>query len=772
MDIKEFAITSYGPLKVPRPVKTGKFNLIFGSNESGKSLLLDALVKLMLDKKVNASPKGTNARFFQNIDRVDEFPEGYVRLKLNGKEFKLPEAGNLKELTGLQPGDCSNIFFVRNSELSLFEKGDRKYFENVTDRLTGIRINEIAKILEKIRERAHVTPGYNLQNRKESNHLKDRWEKAKECLEQIEEFEEKAKTEELYNIEERLQKVRKDIKMKHNKMDKLYAARKREDYKTLHKNLKKYRENIKKEKEYEKISRQDFSRWKKYKERIEELQEDKRKIWKKIEKLKEEVKKLTDPLIKAEQEKENLKKDIEYINENIRPEIKKFEEIGRRFPTSKTVKRFLTLISVFFGMTVLFFIAFHWPVSYIIVPLIIILTGILKPVIKEHKLSQCLYDVNNLLSPMGLSGDTIDEIKQNIKIYKDKLDNVVKKHRELNREKSNRERDIERFSTEDIPEIDKKIKENKKKVKKIKQKSATDRLENYQKKLKKKEEISREASEARTVLKSRLSGPPPEDRIDWWEEKLEELEPYKDSSKDFEYSERRESEIKNEIDKLNQKLEDTESQYKEIITVLDEIEGEISDILSPENVEIPPCRNLTDLPDVEKVLEDFRTEYEDKREQAKIAEEIFKQIEKGERSKIEDLFGVDSSITANFKNITSTGYKSVNYSKEDNTIRLLTAAEKELVPEQLSGGTFDQLYFSIRISLGEKLLGENPGFFIMDDPFIKSDKQRLEKQIEMLKNITKRGWQIFYFSAKNEVREAVGKIFGRKNYIEIAPPGI
>ncbi len=66
----------------------------------------------------------------------------------------------------------------------------------------------------------------------------------------------------------------------------------------------------------------------------------------------------------------------------------------------------------------------------------------------------------------------------------------------------------------------------------------------------------------------------------------------------------------------------------------------------------------------------------------------------------------------------------------------------------LAGGAYDQLYFSIRLALAEKILKGKTGFFILDDPFIKSDHKRLAKQMDLLKKISKLGWQIIYFSSK------------------------
>jgi uncharacterized protein YhaN len=43
----------------------------------------------------------------------------------------------------------------------------------------------------------------------------------------------------------------------------------------------------------------------------------------------------------------------------------------------------------------------------------------------------------------------------------------------------------------------------------------------------------------------------------------------------------------------------------------------------------------------------------------------------------------------------------------------------------------------------------------MDDPFIKADTDRLAKQLDLLKRISKDGWQILYFTAKEEVKDAL-----------------
>ena len=68
MRIKELFIKRYGPLQGISYMLAHPFTLLAGNTEEGKTLTIDALVKLLL---------GRNVRDFGHlIDRVEESPEG------------------------------------------------------------------------------------------------------------------------------------------------------------------------------------------------------------------------------------------------------------------------------------------------------------------------------------------------------------------------------------------------------------------------------------------------------------------------------------------------------------------------------------------------------------------------------------------------------------------------------------------------------------------------------------------------------------------------
>ncbi|MBA7689410.1 hypothetical protein ES703_97916 [subsurface metagenome] len=173
--IKEFSIIRYGPLPNIGRIWLGSFNLFFGRNEDGKTLTIDALVKLLL---------GRNIRDFEHIDRVGENPEGYVIIEDDkGKEIKLPEKGNLTKVAGLTPSECRNIFVIRNSDLSIAHESE--FYTNVTDRLTGLRTEKISKIKEILRDLSKITPSGIFRDIKDEK-LKTRIENAKDLMGKIE----------------------------------------------------------------------------------------------------------------------------------------------------------------------------------------------------------------------------------------------------------------------------------------------------------------------------------------------------------------------------------------------------------------------------------------------------------------------------------------------------------------------------------------------------------------------------------------------------------
>lgn len=180
-----------------------------------------------------------------------------------------------------------------------------------------------------------------------------------------------------------------------------------------------------------------------------------------------------------------------------------------------------------------------------------------------------------------------------------------------------------------------------------------------------------------------------------------------------------------------------------------------SEVLAGEGEEMTgsvPCTSSGDITEIKRRLVAFLDKYNKLRKYTLEAIALFDEIEKEEKSKISVLFGGENSASVFFRGITRGRYAEVLFDGETGGLSVSTPRSEVLSAEKLSGGAFDQLYFSVRLALGRKLLEGGAGFFLLDDPFIKSDSGRLEAQMEMLRDAASKGWQVLYFTAKDEVR--------------------
>jgi len=171
--------------------------------------------------------------------------------------------------------------------------------------------------------------------------------------------------------------------------------------------------------------------------------------------------------------------------------------------------------------------------------------------------------------------------------------------------------------------------------------------------------------------------------------------------------------------------------------------------------EPPRCRTAAELALLEERIDAWCGRIIHEQQVACRALAVVQEVEREEREKVEDLFGAASRVSELFARITGGRYVLVDYESETDKLFAETPAGERVPALSLSGGAFDQLYLAIRISIAERLLGEERGFFVLDDPFLKADTERLRSMLEILQTLSEDGWQFIYFTAKDEVVEAL-----------------
>ncbi len=768
MKIKEFSIKHYGPLPNTGRISLHNFNLFWGRNEEGKTLTIDALVKLLL---------GRNIRDFERIDRVEENPEGYVIIEdEKGKEIKLPEGGDLTRIADLTPSECRNIFVIRNSDLSIARESE--FYTNVTDRLTGLRTEEISKIKEILREMGKITPTGTFRDIKDEK-LKTRVENAKNLIEKIESLGSEIKEKKYDELEEESARQREEIERIEQEIKNLEDARKREKYEKGKKALDNLIQSLGKLESLEVYNEDDQQLWRENEKNIETSIKEKETLLAELKKKEMEFKEICKKISEVKEEFRVLEERKRTIDNEVKPELKNYKDGVEKLKSKETKNKFYTVVAI--SSTVLLSISIlglainPLPIFYGLLASFLMSTAIFAGLrfsytrTKAH-LNEVLERIKLTCSRFELDAEDPKEICSKIQKFEEEYRKKITKLQEMERKKENLEGEIKNLREERIPEIEKKIKDAEEKINKIKVKSGEQYLEEYTKKLKSKKELERRIGEQKSVLESHFGEKSKvlKENISYWNEEVRKLEEYKDKAKNVKYNETTASRLEREKQKLERELEGLKRDLESIQKKMEEVERKANEILQLEE-EYLYCKTSMDLKAVKDKLQEFVNESENNKDNVLRVIKIFEEIETEEKEKVSELFGKESPISKYFNVITDGLYEEVTFNQEKEKIVVKRKDGKILGAEKLSGGAYDQLYLSIRLALGERLLKGKKGFFIMDDPFIKADPYRLQRQIEMLRKISELGWQVIYFSAKGEIKEILEEDIktGEINYVEI-----
>ncbi|MDI3543063.1 MAG: repair protein SbcC/Rad50 [Candidatus Atribacteria bacterium] len=774
MRIKEFSIMRYGPLSNTGRILLYSFNLFWGKNEDGKTLTIDALVKMLL---------GRNVKEFEHIDRVGENPEGYVIVEDEKEgEIKLPEKADLTKIAGLTSSECCNIFIVRNSNLSIARDAtqESEFYINVTDRLTGLRTREIDRIKKALREMGKITPQGAFRDIRDEK-LKTRIEDAQNLIEKIKSLCKETEEKRFDELEKESAELKEEIEKTYQEIRALEDARKREKYEKGREALDNFKSSVEQLKNLGVYNEEDERLWGDCNRDIKNLVEEREKTSEELEESKEEFKIINEKLDEIECDFRVLSERKKKLDEEIKPELKAYGNKSVQLAQQQEKGKFFTLLgiisAVLLGISLLGVMFHSSPLFYALAILFFILALVsggfqLRLAREKAQLIEMLEKNRLSLSKLGMDAETIEKMLLNIQEFDEGYHRKFEDLQDTRRAKENLEEKIENLQNKKIPEIESKIKNLEKKIEEIKRKSKEESLEGYTNKLRLKQKLERSLGEQRSILKSHLGerGKSLEENISYWSEEIEKLEIYKDKAQNIKYSDTAAADLGNKKTELEEKLKGINEIMKAIRKNLDDIERKANEILREE--EYLHCKTLVDLEAVKDKLQKFVYECENNRSNALEAIRIFEEIEAEEKEKVSELFGKGSSTSKYFEEITNGLYEEAVFNREEEKIQVRRKDNMMLEAEKLSGGAYDQLYFSIRLALGEKLLEDKKGFFIMDDPFIKADPDRLQRQVETLKKFAKLGWQVIYFSAKGEIKEALKEDIDRGNINYVELPGI
>ncbi len=756
MMIKEYEIRRYGPLSDSGIKKLNRFNLVYATNEEGKTLTIDAILKMFFKK---------NLKVFKGIKRVDENPEGYLVLADNsGQELKFPEAGSFDQHFELSPELFANIFVIRDSDLSI--SNENSFYLDFTSRLTGLRTGEIENLKRVVLDLGGVTEGGSYQNTAPLK-LKDKISRASALKDKAEMFLEQLGEENFTSFEVELAGLELNNRDLAEKIKLYREAQNREMYEkgsAALTRLKSVRAEADKLRPY---SRDEYENWQQTVSELEYLKNALHSIEEQINEektiihdLRQQHNDQQEALIRVEQEVRSAEK--------LEPGLADYNQAKQALSKEQKLvqtpfySRVLAVSAFAFILSLLGILISDswWTLPFLVTTFLVAFVLAAYQFFylnKKGRLAALETQICSEAEKLGLPADNIASLQQKISSLQKDLSLKKDMQEELNKELEWQRKELERLRREQ-DEIKKKIKAGEDKVNNLKNSSGLDSLKDYRDLLNRKHQVETEVEREIGILSSHFgsagSKASLQSNLDNWEAELDSLKIYANAAEGYAFDQveynsllLKKDELESKVKELSEKMQDRSSQLRDL-------EKEANMILSGNGDKSLPCQTTYDLEVILSMLGDWLREQEENRDLALTVRDLLGAIEEEEEEKVTTLFGPNSAVSEYFYRITAGRYIEVIYRSGENCIKTVRSDGVELDAAQLSGGAYDQLYFSIRLALGEKLLEGEKGFFILDDPFIKADPERLKELLSMLDKIADQGWQILYFSSKGEIKEA------------------
>ena len=645
MRIDRIRVDKYGPLDGIELRLDPGFNCVHGPNESGKTLLVDAFLKMSLGKK---QPK----RLRDSLNRVRGKPKGFATIATNEGEHTIDELNLLTDLLSIPSEEIRDIFIIRNSDLSFLD--EEKCLGEVSNRILNLGSEAISEIQRRIHELGRITEkANNLRAEGGEGSPSKQVEKAERLIDWIDNYLQDPSLEEVVSVEQQLIQL---------EIQREQLERKRDDIEIALK-----------------------------KERLRVMQSA--------------VKKLESHLSLDESEIKETKSRIEDALDNFDsfpPILESVKQEGRVFAALSIFGAAGLMISV--TLSLLQDEGIFGILQTLITAALTLYTSH-GFVTRSRELSNAHGAAENLLSLAQRFEPRCETSKHAYDVLKVQL-------KEIESQLGDRGEQVGTLRT----------------LLGVNESNPSVLLEQARENIRK-----LEADVGDTDVKSYDEND--RDRV------AEEL--------------KRTSE---NCDALRKTLETHRRKLQEFGTHLKEIR--FLEYLGHALNMVPD--SLESLQDVRSRLVEFVQRIKHDAEVARKASSIFDRLMEEEDEKVSQLLSKGSRASEIFAQITNGSYVDIKYLPDEKRLAVVDNTGKEFSPSDLSKATKDQLYLSIRVAVGERLLTGERGFFIMDDPFLASDLKRAETQYEILRGLVDDGWQILLFTAREDLAQVLSTKFGTK----------
>ncbi|MGR3317888.1 MAG: ATP-binding protein [Candidatus Anammoxibacter sp.] len=740
--IKKINIKQFGSVKnFELELGNNSATIIFGDNESGKTTIIDAILEALFSvESMKTHFEGLN-KYAANIDNTvnaspplnENILDGTVEVEVDNLLMVFPQKETLDKIISIPSMYARNMFIVREGELNI--DSPDKWWKSVKSGLSEEPSGDYAEISDKIRGIVGIGPDggwVNQAGRPLANHH----EKLRTTLMELKTARDDIK--ELNQLTKQRTKIAAKLKTCVRKQGEQEKARK----------AFLYSEGQKLVDQYNDVQKKAIA--------LEKYNGDKLKIWHNTEIEILKARQIIELAVKHKDEFANLinksVKDMEEWKEKIASWEKLEKEyipaLETKIVNYKQTETKLQRGSVGGAMTPVWMILcaiFSLSVTYVSVeinPVFAPVAGILFIALGVSV--KMWWSSKNVGSQLELLGRTIKDVFKQI-TKEEKNINEINDWLIGNR---NLYQDLKKKFTitneDEMPEIEDTTKEISSSINALGGKLL--KLCNFTNALKIStecsswEDLQEKCNEKEThqvsldILSDQINQLLGTKFEEEWEEILYDLKPFETSENEWN---------ENVAGKLDKLVEMFNIQIKELD---DRTEG------IRINIDKLGCKTQEDIWRKEDKIQVELCDLKTDKEAALIAVEIIEKVSQDQDQIVNNIISDgdrDDSATNLFSAITGNRYKKVFL--ENNNIYANMIEDNTIPINHLSSGARTQLYFALRINLAQSLLKEKTAFMLLDDPFLTCDVNRTKEMISILQKITKKGWQLIYFTISEDV---------------------
>lgn len=761
MRLTDVQIDRYGPLRGVREAPGNGITVVYGPNESGKTLFLDAVLKLLDPAVTGAYP--------QRIQRVDESPSGFVVVETDTRTTKLDGDATLADVSPIEARHLRNVFTVRDSDLSLADQ--HAFYDSLTEQIGDLHTSEIERIQDAFEDRGRLTTERrNVSSAAEYDHAKTVREKASDLSEEIAEYVTAAREEDLDATERERIQVERELRACREALETQERARIVHEHERLRDRLETYRDATETLEDRYEFTQEELETLTSLSETISSATEAIDDAEAEIASLEADVEEMESELASAERELAMLDRRADAVAET-EAALAEYrdarENEGERDRWLRTTGR-VALVGLGLGGAGTIAGALDGGIAFLALAVVLLGVGVLAAGAWAYSYRQAAAVANRRTAlreqarDAGFDVETVSEIPPAIQHYRDERDELESRIDDLERDVEVAERRTADHEAT-ISDARDRLQASRDETRELLRAADVDDVDAYRSALDATSEVETEWSNARQSLADALGepdvvDPDPTTLIEYWEKELETVvaDVDVDAVDPDEFDDDRLADLRDRETELEERKADLEATLEAHESTIQEFRNRARELRCEPFRDDPLALTAETIDGLEQLRIDLNALADRITRDAEISRiglAIFDDIHDEEEEKITDLFDTNGRATDVFATFTDDRYTDVTYDTDAQQLVVETHDGTRHTPDELSHGTRDQLHFATRVSLAEQLLGTESGFLILDDAFLPADPTRLEHGFDILQDLAANDWQIIYLTAKREIGE-------------------